>query len=105
MNYTSEELCQIVEQLLRKKAEEERKQRWNEVRNSDAFIQDVHESSTGISSESFQIISESQNKQGDTIIEFETVQWLETEFTVNEPHQFKVKGRLLIRKDGTIELI
>jgi hypothetical protein len=91
--------------LLRKKAEEERKQRWDEVKASDAFIQEVHESSTGISSNSFQLISENQNKQGDTIIEFEAVQWLETEFTVNEPHQFKVKGRVLIRKDGTIDLI
>ena len=105
MNFTPKELAKKVEQLLHKQAEEERKQRWKEIQESDAYIKEIHESSTGISHNSFKIISESQTEQGDTIIKFVTVQWLETEFTINEPHEFKVEGKLLIRKDGTFELL
>ena len=105
MKYTTKELAKIVEQLLRKQAEEERKQRWKEVMESDAYVKDVHETDTGIDSESFKVISESHTENNDTIIEFEAVQWLYTEFTLNEPHQFKMKGKLLIKKDGKAELI
>lgn len=105
MKITTEELALLVERLLKKRAEEERKRRWKEVMDSDQFIKDVHESDTGISSKSFEIISESQTESGDTIIEFEAIQWLETEFTINAPHQFEVKGKLLLRKDGEAELL
>lgn len=104
MKFTAEELALIVEHLLKKQAEVERKQRWKEVLESDQFIKDVHESDTGISSKTLKVISESQTESGDTIIEFEAIQWLETEFTVNAPHQFKMKGKLLLRKDGEAEL-
>lgn len=105
MKFTATELAKIVQRLLRKQAEEERKQRWKEVMDSDAYIKEVHETSTGINSESFKVISEIQTESGDTLIEFESIQWLDTEFTVNEPHQFPVKGKLLIRKEGDAELI
>jgi len=105
LNFTPKELAKIVEQILHKQAEEERRRRSREVQESDAYIKEIHESSTGISPESFRIITESQTEHGDTIIEFEVVQWLDTEFTVNEPHQFNVEGKLLIRKNGTFELL
>lgn len=70
MKITTEELALLVERLLRKRAEKERKRRWREVMDSDQFIKDVHESDTGISSKSFEIISERQTESGDTIIEF-----------------------------------
>lgn len=105
MNYTTIELAKMVEQSLRKIAEEERKQRWKQVMESDTFIKDVHETITGINYDSFKVISEKQTKNNDTIIEFEAIQWLETEFTINKPYQFKRKGTLLIRKNGKAELI
>ena len=105
MKFTTIELAKMVEQSLRKIAEEERKQRWKQVMESDAFIKDVHETITGINYDSFKIISEKQTENNNTIIEFETIQWLETEFTINEPYQFKRKGTLLITKDGKAELI
>jgi len=74
MKFTTEELTLIVERLLKKRAEEERKQRWKEVMESDQFIKDVHESDTGISSNSLKVISENQTESGDTIIEFEAIQ-------------------------------
>ena len=105
MKYTTEKLVKMVEQSLKKIAEEERKQRWKQVMESDTFIKDVHETITGINYDSFKVISEKQTKNNDTIIEFEAIQWLETEFTINEPYQFKRKGTLLIRKNGKAELI
>ncbi|MEX2720380.1 MAG: hypothetical protein Q6362_003040 [Candidatus Wukongarchaeota archaeon] len=105
MKFTTEELVKMVEQSLRKIIEEERKQRWKQVMESDAFIKDVHETIIGINYDSFKVISEKQTKNNDTIIEFEAIQWLETEFTINEPYQFKRKGKLLITKDGKAELI
>lgn len=53
MKITTEELALLVERLLKKRADEERKRRWKEVMNSDQFIKDIHESDTGISSKSF----------------------------------------------------
>jgi len=105
MKITTEELALIVERLLKKRAEEERKRRWKEVMESDQFIKDVQESDTGISSNSLKVISENQTENGDMIIEFEAIQWLETEFTINAPHQFEVKGKLLLRKDGEAEFL
>jgi hypothetical protein len=105
MNYTTIELAKMVEQSLRKIAEEERKQKRKQVMESDTFIKDVHETITGINYDSFKVISEQQTKNKNIIIEFKAIQWLETEFTVNEPYQFKRKGTLLIRKNGKAELI
>ncbi len=73
MKLTPTGLAKIVERLIRERAEEQRKRRWKDVMESDQFIKDVHESDTGISSKSFQIISDSQIKSGDTMIEFEAI--------------------------------
>ncbi|MFX1520556.1 MAG: hypothetical protein ACFFCD_11615 [Promethearchaeota archaeon] len=99
MKFTKEKLAKMVGDLLRKRAEEERKRRLEEEE------EDVHESDTGIDPESFKVVSDSQTEDGDTIIEFEAVQWVATEFTIDVPYQFNVKGKLLIKKDGKAELI
>lgn len=81
VKFTTSELAKMVGDLLRKRAEEERKRRVEEG-------EDVHESDTGIDPESFKVVSESQTEDGDTIIEFEAVKWVATEFTIDVPYQF-----------------
>ena len=105
MNLTNEELAKLVQDLLNKEAEERKKKLWEERKKSDDFIKDVHEAYIGIDPDSFRIISTQQLESGDTIIEWEATEYVETEFTVDEPYRFEKTGKLLITSEGESKLV
>ncbi len=72
---------------------------------SDDFIKDVHEADIGISSNDFEILSETETEEGDVIIEYKTIEYVLTEFTVDEPYKFEKIGKILLKKNGDAELL
>jgi hypothetical protein len=105
MELSVEEIAKLVENLLNEAAQERKKKLIEERMKSSDFIKDVHEAYIGIDSDSFKIISKQQDEIGDLIIEWEAIEYIETEFTVDEPYKFEKSGKLLIRKNGEAELL
>ena len=104
MELSVEELAKLVQDLLNKEAQERKKKLCEERKKSDDFIKDVHEAYIGIDPDSFKIISTQQLENGDTIIEWEATEYVETEFTVDEPYKFEKKGKLIITSSGESRL-
>ena len=71
---------------------------------SDDFIRDVHEADIGISSDDLEIHSTSETEDG-IIIEWSAIEYVLTEFTVDEPYKFPRSGKLLLRTNGDAELL
>jgi hypothetical protein len=92
------ELAALVEELLRLKAEA-RKRKLLAERG------DVHEADISINPSEFKIVSESTTDDGNTLIEWQAVEYVLTEFTVSEPYRFERSGKLLIKQNGEAELL
>jgi hypothetical protein len=105
MELSIEEIAQLVQDLLNKEAQERKKKLWEERAKSDDFIKDVHEAYISIDPDSFKIISKKQLENGDTIIEWEAIEYVETEFTADEPYKFEKSGILVITEKGNISLL
>lgn len=105
MEMAKEELANLVQDLLNAAAQERKKKLMEERMKSDDFIKDVHEAYISIDPDSFRIVSKQQLENGDTIIEFETIEYVETEFTVDEPYKFEKYGKLLITAQGEAKLL
>lgn len=98
MTQNREKLAELVQQLLVKKAEERRK----------AILEergDVHEAEISIDRSTFRILSEAKTESGDTIIKWKATEYVLTEFTVSEPYRFERAGELLLKHDGSAELL
>lgn len=105
MEMTNEELAKLIQDLLNIEAEERKKKLWEERKKSEDFIKDVHEAFIVIDPDSFKIISTQQLENGDTILEWEAIEYVETEFTVDEPYKFEKKGKLIITSNGESRLL
>lgn len=105
IDFDVKQLAALVEQLLNEQAQELKKELLKKRMESDDFIKDVHEAHIDIDPASFKIISSSTTDQGDTIIEWETAEYVTTESTVDEPYKFEKRGRLLLKVDGHAELL
>ena len=98
MTRNRDELAELVQHLLVKKAKERRK----------AILEkrgDVHEADISIDPSTFKILSETETESGDTIIEWEAVEYVLTEFTVSEPYRFERSGKLILKTDGSSDLL
>ena len=104
-NSDNKELATIVERLLNQAAQERKKELLKKRMESDDFIRDVHEAHIGIDPSSFEVVSRQETDDGHTLIEWTAIEYVTTEFTLDEPYKFKLSGKLLIRTDGTAELI
>jgi len=91
-----DELAKLVQQLIDEKVKERR----GELEEQGDF----HESMVGFDLSTFRIISETKTENDDTVIKWEAVDYILTEFTVDEPHQIKRTGTLILKKDGASEL-
>lgn len=96
---SSKEIAKIVEDLLNKRAQERKKELLRKRQEEGGFIVDVHEAEIGIDPDNFEIISQHENDDGSILIEWKATEYVLTEFTVDEPHQFIRRGKLLIRDD------
>jgi len=99
-----EEVISLVQQLLDAQLAARKERELEERKESGAFIQDVHEARIDIDPKSFTIISQREEANGDLVIEWTTVEYVTTEFTVDEPYEFERKGTLIVHRDGTAEL-
>jgi hypothetical protein len=66
---------------------------------------DVHEAMIGMDASTFKILSETKTEEGDTVIKWEAMDYITTEFTVDEPHEIKRTGTLILKKDGSSNLV
>ncbi len=98
MTQTRDELAKLVQQLIDEKIKERRKELLEEEG-------DVHEAMSDIDSSTFNILSETKTEDGDTVIKWEAVEYVTTEFTVDEPHRLERKGTLILKKDGSSDLV
>ncbi|MHA2424041.1 MAG: hypothetical protein ACXAEF_04590 [Candidatus Thorarchaeota archaeon] len=98
MNRSTHELAAIVEELLRLKAEARR-------RKILAERGDIHEADISLDPSTFKVVSKSTTDDGDTLIEWQAVEYVLTEFTISEPYRFEKSGRLLLKKNGAAELL
>lgn len=105
MKRNTHALAEMVQELLRLKAEQRRRELILKRRDSGGSIQEVHEADISVDPSSFKVISESTTDDGDTLIEWEVVEYVLTEFTVDEPYRFEKSGRLLIKQNGEAELL
>ncbi|MFX0108568.1 MAG: hypothetical protein ACFE7R_09810 [Candidatus Hodarchaeota archaeon] len=99
-----EEIISLVQKLLEEQHADGKRRELERRKESGAFIQDVHESRIGISSKAFKITSQKEEANGDLVIEWKTVMYLDTEFTVDKPYEFEKEGILVVHRDGTAEL-
>ncbi|MHA2141336.1 MAG: hypothetical protein ACXADC_07620 [Candidatus Thorarchaeota archaeon] len=98
MTQNRDELVKLVQQLIDEKIKERRKELLEER-------EDVHEAMSDIDPSTFKILSETVTDEGDTVIKWEVVEFVTTEFTVDEPHRFERKGTIVIKRDGSSELV
>jgi hypothetical protein len=102
--YDKKELADIIERLLNEKAQERKKELMQKRMESDDFIKEVHEADIGISENDLEILSKTETEDG-VILEWSAIEYVLTEFTVDEPYQFPRSGKLLLKKDGCAELL
>jgi len=99
------ELAKLVERVLNEKAQERKKELLKKRMESDAFIKDVHEATIGIDPKEFEILSETTTEEGDIIVEWKAIEYVLTEFTLDEPYKFEKRGKILLKKNGEAELL
>ena len=104
MERDKQELTKLINQLLYEKTQERKKELLKKRMESDAFIKDVHEADISISSDDLEILSETETEDG-VLIEWKAIEYVLTEFTVDEPYQFPRTGKLLLKNDGSAELL
>ena len=105
MEFDMKELARIIERLLNEEAQERKKELMKKRMESDDFIQDVHEADIGIDPNELEILSETPTDDGNVIVEWKAIEYVLTEFTVDEPYQFETKGKIILRKNGKAELL
>ncbi len=105
MNLDMKELAKIIERLLNEEAQERKKELLKKREESGDFIQDVHEADIGIDPSELEILSKTTTEEGHTIVEWKAIEYVLTEFTVDEPYQFEKRGKLLLKKNGEVELL
>lgn len=105
MKLDMKELAGIIERLLNEKTQERKKELMKKRMESDDFIKDVHEADIGIDPNELEILSQTTTETGDVIVEWKAIEYVLTEFTVDEPYQFEKRGKILLKKDGAAELL
>ena len=105
MELDMKELAGIIERLLNEKAQERKKDLMKKRMESDDFIKEVHEADIGINPNELEVLSQTTTEDGDVIVEWKAIEYVLTEFTVDEPYQFDIRGKLLLRKTGEPELL
>ena len=65
----------------------------------------VGEADIGIDPNDLEIISKATTDEGDVIVEWKAIEYVLTEFTVDEPYQFEKRGKIILRKKGDAELL
>ncbi|MFW9919532.1 MAG: hypothetical protein ACFFED_08030 [Candidatus Thorarchaeota archaeon] len=105
MEFDMKELAGIIERLLNEKAQERKKELMKKRMESDDFIKDVHEADIGIDPNELEVLSQTTTEEGDVIVEWKAIEYVLTEFTVDEPYQFEKRGKILLRKNGEAELL
>ncbi|MHA1960074.1 MAG: hypothetical protein ACW99U_07585 [Candidatus Thorarchaeota archaeon] len=102
--FDKEELAKIVERLLNKAAAKRRRELMEERKRSDDFVRDVHEAHITIDPATFKVISIRED-EGKTVVEWEAIEYVDTEFTMDVPYEFERAGMLLISSDGKHRLL
>ena len=97
MTRNLDELAKLVLQLIDEKVKERHRELLEEQ-------EDDHEAMIGIDPSTFKILSETNTEEGDALIKREVVDYITTEFTVEEPHRIRRTGTLILKKDGSSEL-
>lgn len=105
MEFDMKELAGIIERLLNEKAQERKKELMKKRMESDDFIKDVHEADIGIDPNELEVLSQTTTEEGDVIVEWKAIEYVLTEFTVDEPYQFEKRGKILLRKNGEAEVL
>ena len=65
---------------------------------------DTHEAMIGFDLSTFRITSEAKTDDDNIVIKWEAIDYITTEFTVEEPHKVKRTRTLILKKDRTSEL-
>ena len=99
------ELAGLIERLLNEQAQERKKELVKKMMESDDFIKDIHEADIGIDPNELEILSETTTEEGDVIVEWNAIEYVLTEFTVDEPHKFEKRGKIILKKNGEAELL
>ncbi|MDF1537637.1 MAG: hypothetical protein P1Q69_01880 [Candidatus Thorarchaeota archaeon] len=105
MKHDAKELAKLVEKLLNERAQKRKRELLKKRMESDDFINDVHEAEIGIDPNEFDILSETTTEEGEVILEWNAIEYVLTEFTVDEPYQFHKTGKVLLKKNGNAELL
>jgi hypothetical protein len=97
MTRNLDELAKLVQHLIDEKV----KKRREELMDKHG---DIHKAMTSVDPSTFKILSENKNEDGDTVVKWEVVDYITTEFTVDNPHEIRRTGTLILKEDGSSEL-
>ncbi|UCE11076.1 MAG: hypothetical protein JSW61_03840 [Candidatus Thorarchaeota archaeon] len=103
-SFDEKELAKIVEKLLNKAAAERRRELLEARKRSDDYVRDIHEAHITVDPATFRVTSITE-EEGRTLIEWEAVEYVDTEFTMDEPYEFERSGTLVITAGGKHKLL
>ncbi len=105
MTHNKYELASLVEDLLNRKLEAERRRLWADRLSRGGRIRDVGKNEVGIDPHAFKVVSRSTSENGDVVIEWEATGFIKSSLPLIGSATVQRSGTLVIRSDGEPELL